>query len=308
LAKLHAARCPSCGANIQVPPHAHSIQCRYCANVITVQHQKPPPMAQMPGIPTTTLYIDPEEIARAGSRVGCIIMGAIGAIVLLPVLIGVIAWGGGQMKSKVRPFPAECAHSETIELSGDWTGTGPVIAKADHGCKIHISHAKLKAPTLVKTNTSNVEITLEDVTLETTDSAIQGNANLKIHLINATITSAGDTAIKVGHNLQLDATASKISGKKAALDMEANAKLTFKNATELTSEGTAIKTKSGLSIDAEGGKIDGGDGAIVATSGAKIGAKNVIFSSKGETLRFTSGATLDLTDGAITSRHAKVIQ
>jgi hypothetical protein len=307
LAKLHAARCPTCGANIQVPPHAQSITCRYCSNVITVQHQKPPPM-QMHGVPSTTLYIDPEEIAKAGRKVGCIIASAIGLSILAPLVIGVIVWGAGRAKSKVRPFPAECAYSETIELSGDWTGTGPVIAKAEHGCKIRITNAKLKAPSLIDASTSNVEITLENVTLETTSAAIKGDSNLKVHLVNTTITS-GDAAIKAGHNLTFDATASKVSGKKAALDMEANAKIALKNASELTSEGTAVKTKSSLVFDAEGGKIDGAEGAIVATSGAKITGKNVIFSSKaGETMHFTSSTTLDLTDGAITSTGESAIQ
>ena len=262
----------------------------------------------MAGIPSTTLYIDPEEIAKAGRRVGCIIAGAIGVMVLLPAIIGVIAWGGGHVKSKVRPFPAECGHSEEIELSGDWTGTGPVIAKADYGCKIHISNAKLKAPTLIKTSSAGVEITLENVTLETTETAIQGDSNLKVRLVNTTITSTGDVAIKLGHNPVLDATASKINGKKAALDLEPNGKLTFKNGTEIRSEGIGIKTKSGMNIDAEGGRIEGGESAITATSGTKITAKNLVIDSKGETLRFTSGTMLDLTDGAITSSGESAIE
>lgn len=63
-----------------------------------------------------------------------------------------------------------------------------------------------------------------------------------------------------------------------------------------------------MSIDAEGGKLDGGEGAIVATSGTKITAKNVVFNSKGETLRFTSGTMLDLTDGAVISSAESAIE
>lgn len=307
LAKLHAARCPSCGANIQVPPHAHSITCRYCSNVITVAHQKPPPTVTQ-GVPSTTLYIDPEEIARAGRRFGCIIAGAVGVMVLLPAILGIVAWSGGWLKSKVKPFPAECDHNETIELSGDWTGTGPVVARVEPGCKIHITNAKLKAPALMRTSATNVELTLEDVTLETTGPAIEGGSNLAVRLANTTITSSADAAIKAGHNLALEASASKITGRTTALDVEANPKLTFENATELTSsDGVAIKTKSGMSIDMDGGKIQGARGAILATSGTKITAKSVIFDSKAETLRFTSGTRLDLTDGAITSSGESAI-
>lgn len=263
----------------------------------------------MHGIPSTTLYIDPEEIAKAGRRVATIVMVAVGLSVVLPLVIGLVIWGSGRVKSSVKPFPAECAFGETVELSGDWSGTGPVIAKAEHGCKIHITNAKLKAPTLIKANTSNVEITLQNVTLETTDTAIQGDSNTKLHLLNTTITSSGDIAIKTGHNLEMDASASKITAKKAVLDTQANAKLAFKNATELSTDGVAIKTSSGLVLDVEGGKIDGGEGAIVATSGAKLTAKNVIFSSKtGETMKVTSSMTLDATDGAITSNGESAIE
>jgi hypothetical protein len=309
LAKLHAARCPSCGANIQVPPHAHSIQCRYCSNVITVQHQKAPQM-QMPGIPSTTLYIDPEEIARAGRSIARFVMLIVGLTVVLPIVIGLVAWGGSRMKSKMKPFPVECAYGETVELSGDWTGTGPVIAKAEHGCKIHIKQSKLKAPSLMKANVSNVEITLENVTVETTEAVVQGESNLKLHLVGTTLVSSGDVAVKAGANTELDASASKITGKKAALDLGPNAKIALKNGTDLVAtDGVALKTTSSLVLDLEGGKLDGSESALVATSGAKITGKNVIFTAKaGETMHLTSSTTLDLTDGAITSSADSAIQ
>lgn len=322
MAKLQSARCPTCGANLPVPPNAPSVTCRYCGNFITIEHRKPPP-TQLQGAPSTTLYIDPEEAAKAGRRVGCLVLSIVLFTVLLPVGIGVAPWAYGRIKNSIRPFPAVCETNELIELSGNWEGNGPIIASAGHNCKVHISKSRLKGTTLLKTTSSNVEITLVDTTIETTDVTLQsgsnmkvsitggsvksattvlgGDSNMNVTLENTTVQSTAEAAIKTGYNLKLGATSSKILGKKAALDVKSNADLTLKKASEITSEGTAIKTDSGLKIESEGGKIDGAAGAIVATSGAKITSTGTTFSSKDKAMTFSSGADLDLTDGAVLS-------
>lgn len=334
MAKLRAARCPTCGANLQIPPNAPHVTCRYCGNLITIEHKKPPPMQlqmQMQGVPSRTLYIDPEEAARAGRSVGCMIMGITLVTVLLPLTIGLGPMVVGRIKRAIRPFPAECGVNEQIELSGDFSGTGPVIASAGVNCKILIKKSHLKGSTLLKTSASNVEVTLVDTTVETTEglvdsgsnmkvsitggtvksggTVLSGDSNLKVTLENTTIESTGDTAIKTGYNLKLSATNAKIIGKKAALDTKANADLTLKKGSEIASAaGTALKTESGLKMDAEGGKIEGGEGAIVATSGAKITAQGTAFSAKEKALAFSSGADLDLRDGSITSQKDAAIE
>lgn len=307
MAKLHAARCPSCGANLSVPPNAPFVTCRYCGNTITVQHRKAPvEIAQ--GIPSTTLYIDPEEARKAGQRVGCIVTSIILFTVLLPVLIGVVPWAYGKLKHGLRPFPAVCELNELVEVSGDWQGSGPIVTSAGHNCKIRISKSHLKGTTLLKTSAANVEITIVDSTIETTEAAIEAESNLHVTLENSTLRSTGESAIKTGYNLKLSATASKIGGKKAALDTKANAELTLKKASEITSEGTAIKTESGLKIEAEGGNIDGAEGAIVATSGARIVASGTTFSSKEKVMTLTSGASLELVEGSIVSGTESAIE
>jgi hypothetical protein len=336
VAKLLAKRCPTCGANISFPPNVHHVPCRYCGNVIHVEHKKPPPefhpFGTPGGIPTTTLYVDPDEIARAGRQVGLIITVVTLGTVLLPVLIFAIPAGLKLAKKSARPYPIECGINETVEVSGNWEGTGPVIANAGVNCKVKISKAKLKAKTLLgQSSPANVSIVLEDVTLETTDVALKATNNLKVEvkggsikspanaivsesnlaltLENTTIESTGETALKAAYNLKLDATNAKLVGKKAGLDADANADLSLKQGSELrSSEGVALKTKSGLKIEAEGGKLEGAEGAIVATSGAKIQAKGTTFASKGTALTFTSGTDLDLDGGSVIGQSEPAIE
>jgi hypothetical protein len=299
--------------------------CRYCQNVIHVEHRKPPPEVRpfgSPGaMPSRTLYVDPDAAVKAGRGVGCAILIGVAVPILIPLAIGVGPWAVRSCKGAIRPFPVACGMNEEITVSGNYESAGPIVTSVGHNCKLHIKNAKLKGSTLVKTDSYNMELTIEGSTIETTEPMVHTGSNLKVKVLGSTLTSATtvldtDTnmvvdlqnstieskngiAVKTKHNLKSQMENSKVRGKKAAFDADANFSLTMKKGSEITSsEGTAVKTTSSFKLEAEGGKIDGG---LIVTSGANIEATGLSISGKEKAILATSSLKLDYTDGSITS-------
>lgn len=326
--KVVASHCPTCGASLPVPPGALQVTCRYCQHVIHVEHRKPPPEVRpfgAPGaIPSQTLYLDPaaaDAAAKAGKGLGCLIAG----MALLPIVIIFAAsagpWAFRSCKNAIKPFPVACGMNEEITVSGNYETTGPLITSVATNCKVHIKNAKLKGGTLLKSDVYNLELSLDNVTIETTDPMIHSGGSLKLKVDNSTLTSTA-AVIEGESNLQIDLTGStleskqgvgvktksnpkvklenaKIRGKKAGLDTDSNLVLTMKKGSEITSsDGPAVKTTSSLKLEADGGKIDGG---LVVSSGADIEATGLTFTAKEKAIASTSSLKLELTDGSITS-------
>lgn len=337
--KTYAAKCPTCGANLPVPQGLHYVTCRYCQNVITIEHRKAPLEAHSLGphgaIPSRTLYIDPDALRRANRNVGLVIAFFVLVPMLIPIFIGAGPWAVRSCKSRVKPFPAACASNEELELSGDFESNGPILTAVGVNCKVHIKDSKLRGSTFIKTDSSNLELTLENVTIETTDTTIHAGSNLKarlrgstlasvngavfdsetnmeiLELEKSTLESKSGTAIKAKYNFKLrNMDNSIIRAKKTAIDTDANAEVTMKGASEIKSvEGVAIKTTSSFKLEAEGGKIDGPEGAIVSTSGTTVTARSLSISSiKANAIAATSSLKLDYTDGSITSNAEAAIE
>lgn len=321
--KVVSAKCPTCGANLPVSPGIFQITCRYCQNVIHVEHRKPPPEVRpfgSPGaMPSRTLYVDPAAM-QAGRNVGLMILVVTLIPVVLPILFIGGPWALRSCKSALKPFPATCGLNEKVTVSGDFETTGPIVTSVGHNCKLHIKNAKLKGGTLLKTDASNVELTLENVTLETTDVAVRSGANLKVKAIGSTLTSGAavfdsdsnmhltlegttlegkSAAVKSKHNLKVHMDGGKIRGQKAGVDTDANFNLTMKNGAEIAgASGAAVKTSSSFKLEAEGAKLDGG---LIVSSNANIEATGLAITAKDKAITATSSLKLDLTDGSITS-------
>jgi hypothetical protein len=328
LAKLVSTKCPSCGAGLQVPPQANQVPCRYCGNVITIEHKKPPPHVHpfgAPGFaPSRTIYIDPQALARHSRANAYIVLAVVGLTIVLPLLIGVVPMACRSLKRSMKPFPASCGTNEEVTLSGDWEGSGSAFEKVAHNCKIRIKRSKIKAKSLFETDSFNVEVTLEDSTVETTDVLVKSGSNLKLRVVGGSLTSQANvvetssglvltlentrldsklaTAVKSTSGTKLTATNAKLHGKKFALDTESGLDANLKGASELTSEGTALKTSSGLKLEMDGGKIDGGQSALVGTSGLNVIAHGVTFTAKEKAISASSSFHLEMTDGSITAQ------
>lgn len=307
MARLHAAKCPTCGAGLNVDPGALRVVCRYCQNVITIEKRTPPPTAApigVPGgVPSTTLYLDPKAIQRASSTFTAVIVAATLIPALIPVFIFLVGPAVRHVKSSVRPFPAACEGNEKLELSGDFDGPGPAITSVGVNCKITISKSKIKASSLVDESAANFELTITDSTIETTGPLVKAGTNTKLRVKGGALKSGGPVVVTSGYNLEvrledtalesssdvaiqspsllLESKNATVRGKKSALDVENNAKV-HAEATTFEATGPAFVFESNPKVDMTGGSV------ISKTGRAIEGEVNVELTMSGTKVR---GAT-----------------
>ena len=172
-----------------MPPGVPQVTCRYCGHVIHVEHRKPPPVVAQ--FAPHTVYIDPNA-AKAARNVGLIIALVTLIPILIPIAIGVVPW----MMRKMKPYPVACGTNGDIEISGNYETTGPIVTSVGHNCKLHINDSKLKGSVLFKSDASNVELTLENVTIETTDVVFDFGA------VDLLITAFLEGTVRVGGMLR----------------------------------------------------------------------------------------------------------
>lgn len=335
MAKLHSAKCPSCGAALPVALGVPQVTCRYCNTVITVENRKMPEelarllaMGQLQR--STTLYLDPNVAREAGQKMLIVLGLTIGLPFLVALLVGVGPWACTSIKNTIRPFPATCESNETVTLSGNWEGNGAVFTSVGYNCKIHVKNAKLKATTFIEGGGVNNEITLENVTLETTETAFNAGANTRIKIVGGSVTSRSNaveadsnlvltlenttlesktgSAVHGKYNLKIDATNSKIIGKKSAIDTDANPTLTLKKNSEISSDGIAIKATSTLHLEADGGKISSSESAIAAGPSSRLTAQNLTVSGREKAMSLGSSTNVEFTGGSITSQTESAIE
>lgn len=303
MARLHAAKCPTCGAGLNIDPGAANVVCRYCQNLITIEKRTPPPAVTSfgtPGVvPSTTLYIDPKAIQRASTAFTSVIVAATLIPALIPVFIFVVGPAVRKVKGSVRPFPAACEGNEKLELSGDFDGPGPAITSVGVNCKITISKSKIKTSALVDESAPNFELTITDSTIETTGPLVKAGTNTKVRVKGGSLKSSGPVIATSGYNLEvrledttlestsdvviqspsllLESKNATVHGKKSVLDVENNAKV---NATATTFEaiGPAFVFESNPKVDMTGGSVVSKSGRAIegevnvelAMSGTKV--------------------------------------
>jgi hypothetical protein len=266
---------------------------------------------------------------RAAARGGAVLLIFILASVFIPLIIAFGAAFGGGCLHMIHPYPIACDVNEDISISGDYTGTTPVVKEIGANCKITIKNAHIKAPAFATIDTSNAEITFENVTMETTGDAMfaegnnthfiikgstltaanamfEGGSNVDIKLENSTLKSTNGVVMKPGSNAALHFSNSKAIGKKA-IDADSNMNLVLDGNSELTgTDGIAIKAGSSAKIDVTTGKITGG---MTADSSFSIkGSGLTVTSAKEHAVATTSSLAIDLTDSNITSTGGNAVE
>jgi hypothetical protein len=299
--------------------------------MIHVELGKPPPnvhpFGAPGGMPSTTLYLDP-AMQRAGAGVGVLVL----VMVLLPLAIavvgGVATWALSAAKDAkkaaagvLRPFPATCDDENSeLELSGNYEGDGPLVEVTTSHCTIRIKGSRLKGTTLVKGRPSELDIRLEDVTVETTETLLDGRRNtrlyvkggklsapatvlagagLDVELDGATLESTDGSAIRDESSLALKATNATIRGKTTAIEGGNGTKIVLRGATTVVSDDIAIQGTS-LDLDAQGGKIEGIEAAIVDSLTPNIKTRDTVIIAKERAIVVKRGR-LSFTGGSVTS-------
>lgn len=300
MAKLHAAKCPTCGADLRVDPNAPNVLCRFCQNLIVIEKRAPPPdvaalLGALGGVPSAqahasqvhissrTLYIDPKTIRTTRA-----VVWGFAALMAVPVLLPIgalVIWPLLQtVKGSVRPFPATCGLNETLTLSGDFNGPGPAITSVGHNCKVTIKKSKIKAASLVDTSAVNFELTITDSTIDTTGPLLRVGTNTKLHVKGGSLKSDGQVVVTKGHNLEI-----RLEG--ATLESRGD---------------TAIKSSS-VNLEAKNATVRGKKSALDIDGHAEIDAEGTTFEAQGPTLVFDA-AKIELTGGSVTSKTDRAIK
>lgn len=293
--QLKAQRCPVCSAPLEaLAPAATSITCRYCGNVIAVEHRKPTAAETRAGFQQgrpPTLYV--HTGGGGGKAVGCFVAGMIFFTVVLP--LGA-AFGGGcvrMVKNSVKPFPATCSVNEELHLSGkDWKDKGPAI-NAGTNCKIWVEGGKFGGDAFFVGKGSNVELHLENVEVVVTGTAIVADHNMKLFAKNSKI-EGGQFAMKAEGNVELELEGGTFTGGKAALSLGSNPKVEAAG-TAFVSKENGIVVSSNAKIDLKNkARIDAGKTGVVSESSLEFSQEDGILKAKTIGIKTTSNGKLNL--------------
>jgi serine/threonine protein kinase len=213
-------------------------------------------------------------------------------------------------------FPLSCVEGKAT-ATGSWEGNGPIVKVASN-CHIEIRHARLKGTALFDRKESNLELTLEDVVIETTDEMVadEGNltarvkgskltspktvfragANFDLEIEDSTVESTGALAIRGashvrGENAKIRGRAGAFGGSDGLLDIH------LERSEITSSDGVAIEARGPSEITLVGTKIRGADG---------ISSRNMLRldASKGTEIIAVGTAVRTETNGNITVRES----
>lgn len=236
--------CGYCGAPLDIERTGFTIKCSYCGrrsllrrsglqsagttNTVEAAHSN---------VHTTT-PLPPPRVLFGLFAAG--LLSLIGGLTLLLVL--------GVFSSKVerwdRRSTLSCGFQEEllIENLEASVAHGPVI-RAGLACHVTIRNSRLRGSVIVHATGANVEVTIENSTLQATDKAIRGDDNFRLSV-------TGD---------------SRIQGRNAAVATRSNAIIVIRGST-LFSERDGILSGNNLSLTVQEGTIDGGEFGIRAGS------------------------------------------
>jgi len=349
--KTVQAKCPNCGAKLPLEKGQRQVTCLFCKTTVTVEHEKPA-SGTFSASSATVIRVDPRAFVAPRLSLGCglVIAGAIAAPIAISLFVslgsvhvinhsfehrlGAAGAGNGAGDGAAAPasYPITCEPNQTVEISGDWSGPGAVIAAAGANCKIHIHDAKLKAEKLLDSGESNLELRLTHVTLETSGEGVRAGANFHFTLAQSQLTSARDAILNNDSNLVLAMEGSKltstggaalrssrkdsgvnlsvtladssIQAQKTALAATDNLRLTLRGASAITSEDTAVTAETNAKVRVEGGAIRGKQVALTAGSNLELTMLpgTELQSSEGVALKPRGNAKLTLDDARITGK------
>jgi LSD1 subclass zinc finger protein len=206
-------KCPSCGAPLPVDKGATSVKCPYCGTTVEVQWTRvaPPPNPSRP----PTVYVSP-GLPRAA-------VVAIALTAVVPVGISLLTFFGSAITNAVTnaTFPLQCGNNEALEVVGKtFSGQGTLIT-AGLNCKLHIKNCRLSSDVVVL-GKLNVNVTIENSTLEGKDAAIWLDTNGEVHASNGTVLRGTNAAVRGGVNTKLEFEDTRLEGGDTGITGDVN--------------------------------------------------------------------------------------
>lgn len=322
--RLRASQCPNCGAGLKLDPKLDAVQCQYCGTVLHVEHRKRPPPTQQGPVRPNTVYVQPQ----AGRMVAGLIIAVTLSAILLPVGMVVGPMLLRRVGSAVQPFPANCGMNEELKLSGDYKSDG-VLIEAAHNCKIVIEDSKLEAKSLIDSGAFNVELTLKNVTLVTSETSIRLGSNAKIKIEGGSVQSkgwildvdsnpqleikaakldAGEGIATESVNLKLNAEQTTFKAAKTAFEIGSNGDFRLKKGVEINAGEVAFRADSNLQIKGDGTKIEAGEALVVGDSSTRVTLDDATLKAKRQGFVVGSSSQLVFEGGSLDVQEGSAVE
>jgi DNA-directed RNA polymerase subunit RPC12/RpoP len=261
------AQCTNCGAPLEVPKKATEVACAYCGTKIRVERAQSAPPAHeakphtvyvKPGLPSFVIWF-------------IVLTSVVPVIVPIALVVGPLLFGVVQTHVTGVTLPATCPPNGELELVGaNYSGDGTVVT-AEVNCKLRIKDSKLSGDVAVDAK-ANVEVTVENSTLEGKDVAIKLDVNSKANVTKGSVVKSPEVAVSGGTNAELSVDASRVEGGSRAVETTVNGKVRLGHEAVVESAEKAIVAELNLEITVDDSSVHGKDAAIDSGLNTKLKA------------------------------------
>jgi DNA-directed RNA polymerase subunit RPC12/RpoP len=237
--------CDYCGAPLDLIDTTRIATCSYCgrkslvAALKTIETRtppgwRPPPVWTPPRhVPAPSL---PMAYHRPRARVspllpllgvmialavgGVVVFGVAGGAAMVPMLDQAVRWDGTST--------FVCAPNETVVLEGKTAKLDGAVIEAQSNCRLTLRKCRFAGAYAVRAG-SNVEIVIEQSTLEGSVVAVETGTNTTLRVRAASRLSGREAGVRTSHNAQIELLESTLVSDGTALASGSNAKLDFRS-------------------------------------------------------------------------------
>jgi hypothetical protein len=122
-----------------------------------------------------------------------------------------------------------CEPNQTLVLDGKTAKLTTTVIEARANCQLILRNCRLAGSHAVRGGT-NVEIVVENSTLEGSIAAVEADMNVSLRLRDQSRLVGGNSAVRLGHNASVEVHDSALESQATALAAGFNSKLDFRRA------------------------------------------------------------------------------
>jgi hypothetical protein len=196
-----------------------------------------------------------------------VLTGILPAFIPLFIFIGPLLWK--TYSTHFGSMPTTCAMNDELEIVGkEFSGSGTVVV-AELNCKLKIRDSKLSGDVVLESK-GNLELTIENSTLEGRDVALKLENNSNVSIAGGSVVRSPETAVAGTTNVEIKVDAASIEGGSHGVDLGVNGKVTLVHKAKVTSAGPAITGEMNLEASFDDSSVDSKDIAIGGGANTKL--------------------------------------
>jgi hypothetical protein len=192
---------------------------------------------------------------------------------VLPAFIPVFIFVGPMLfkfaANRSGSMPTTCNMNETLEIENQtFSGSGTLI-EAGLNCKLKIKNSKLSGDIVVDSK-GNLDLTVENSTLEGKDVALKLDFNAKVNLTKGSVLKSPELAVAGATNTEIRLDGSSIEAGSHGVELGVNGKVWLSRKSKATSDGSTIHGETNLEVTVDDSEIDSKDVAIAGNLNTKF--------------------------------------